>query len=734
MHLVSSSGIYDFFHNNARELISEWLDSDKRRKGWICPLCGNGSGKDGDGLVYNPNAKDPGYFHCFVCGFDGDLVDLIGKRYDIPDYDHAAKIKKACEILRIEWNEKTNSDFGVNRFSHKNDLKDEKPHNNHQKRSTPDYGCRKLVNEENEARRRVIDALRESLDGKPGEFTELAEKAHFQLNNVKAGEYISSRGISPSNPFLECMGYLEDYECGIRLGKDKFKGCIAFFGSNTSYVVRDIFPISEGSGLRKVMKPKQRPDIPIGLLQIIQNKNKKIEGTQVPEPVFVVEGLFDAPSIAEAGADAISLNGTSNVNPIIWAFKEFNVKRPLLLAFDNDEGGNKGLKRARDRLERAGLEFYEIQFCKRGEDPNEFLVRDRDAFTKCIKKFQRLPIAEFENSMNRAKQNSFRQKLVEQGRRLGTKTGFKILDGPGFLDGGLHPGLYVMGAISSLGKTTFALQMADQIATEGKDVVFFTLEMPEIEIMGKSVSRYTLKGLFDSRRLKPGQKPREPARSLYEIYRGYSGNDQIEIERAITRYFNDTGDHLRIIEGVGDVDADTIRRIVDEHTKNTGEVPVVFIDYLQLLMQPRDGDGKRRNMTDKQIVDANIFKLKRISRDYGAVIFGISSFNRDNYNEPVSMRSFKESGAIEYSSDVLIGLEPDYMKTENPKQRESERLESKANEDRTGMRTVRLVILKNRNGKTGGVDLFTYYPKYNCYFEKNSNTSFGLSSGLSVKD
>ena len=38
-------------------------------------------------------------------------------------------------------------------------------------------------------------------------------------------------------------------------------------------------------------------------------------------------------------------------------------------------------------------------------------------------------------------------------------------------------------------------------------------------------------------------------------------------------------------------------------------------------------------------------------------VLGISSFNRDNYNNPVGMQSFKESGAIEYSSDVLIGLQ-----------------------------------------------------------------------------
>lgn len=39
-----------------------------------------------------------------------------------------------------------------------------------------------------------------------------------------------------------------------------------------------------------------------------------------------------------------------------------------------------------------------------------------------------------------------------------------------------YPGLYVLGAISSLGKTTFIHQMADQLAKAGEHVLFFSLE------------------------------------------------------------------------------------------------------------------------------------------------------------------------------------------------------------------------------------------------------------------
>lgn len=61
--------------------------------------------------------------------------------------------------------------------------------------------------------------------------------------------------------------------------------------------------------------------------------------------------------------------------------------------------------------------------------------------------------------------------------------------------------------------------------------------------------------------------------------------------------------------------------------------------------------------TDKQNTDRAVVELKRISRDFDIPVFAVSSFNRENYRNAVSMEAFKESGAVEYSSDVLFGLQ-----------------------------------------------------------------------------
>ena len=127
-------------------------------------------------------------------------------------------------------------------------------------------------------------------------------------------------------------------------------------------------------------------------------------------------------------------------------------------------------------------------------------------------------------------------------------------------------------------------------------------------------------------------------------------------------------------------------------------------------------------MTDKQNTDFNVMQLKRISRDFNTAVIGISSFNRENYTAPVNMASFKESGAIEYSSDVLIGLQYKAM-NDLPKQEKvaktkaleiySEIAEKAKNKQPI---EIQLKVLKNRNGTKGAVEL-EFFPMFNKFKE-----------------
>ena len=79
------------------------------------------------------------------------------------------------------------------------------------------------------------------------------------------------------------------------------------------------------------------------------------------------------------------------------------------------------------------------------------------------------------------------------------------------------------------------------------------------------------------------------------------------------------------------------------------------------------------------------------------------------------MAAFKESGAIEYGSDVLIALQPQGMKPGYTKTEQKENADLVKKCKRSEVREVEAVILKNRNGKTGGGVGFKYYSLFNCF-------------------
>ena len=177
------------------------------------------------------------------------------------------------------------------------------------------------------------------------------------------------------------------------------------------------------------------------------------------------------------------------------------------------------------------------------------------------------------------------------------------------------------------------------------------------------------------------------------------------LNRAIEAYRKSAG-CLFVREGIAEIGAQEVREEVRQHLRLRGKRPVVMVDYLQIL-KPADPRA-----SDKQNTDRAVVELKRISRDFDLPVVAISSFNRENYRSAVSMEAFKESGAVEYSSDVLLGLQlagageqgfdVNAAKTRNPRQ-------------------VELVLLKNRNGSPYGRIPYAYHAAYGYFSELRSS-------------
>ena len=89
------------------------------------------------------------------------------------------------------------------------------------------------------------------------------------------------------------------------------------------------------------------------------------------------------------------------------------------------------------------------------------------------------------SSMKEYMQDCFKKDVEDFACSAKIKSGFANLDAIT----SLYPGFYVLGAISSLGKTTFMLQMSDQIAKTGEKVMFFSYEQNRLELASKSISR-----------------------------------------------------------------------------------------------------------------------------------------------------------------------------------------------------------------------------------------------------
>lgn len=296
-----------------------------------------------------------------------------------------------------------------------------------------------------------------------------------------------------------------------------------------------------------------------------------------------------------------------------------------------------------------------------------------------------------------SKFNEDRKQFVGYKQR---KTGFSNIDAriPG-----LYPGLYVIGAVSSLGKTTFVHQLGDQLADAGDTVLFYSLEQSRFELIAKSIARESFKqnpgndsGAMSAIQVRSGETVSSRARAGATAYRKFA-------ERMIIR------------EGNFQTNVESIRDDVARFIRETGITPIVIVDYLQIIpaVDPRQGD--------KEKIDQNMKALKLLQREFDLVVFVISALNRANYTAPIAFESFRESSGIEYTADVVWGLQYDLVGRdalfENEK-KTGEKRKKLAEEKQRSPRRIELVCLKNRYGADFSVH-FDYYSRYD-YFSQNT--------------
>jgi replicative DNA helicase len=264
----------------------------------------------------------------------------------------------------------------------------------------------------------------------------------------------------------------------------------------------------------------------------------------------------------------------------------------------------------------------------------------------------------------------------------GLPTGFLDLDK---LLSGLQPGeMTILAARPSMGKTAFALNLAEQIARGGRTpddpprgphvgVGVFSLEMSKSSLVMRLLSAFSQ---VDSHRMRTGHLNKTELSMLRTA--AEDGLSDVPL------YIDDTpGLTILALRA-------RARRMVAQH-----QVKCFIIDYLQLLSAP--GSGRESRQVEVSAISRGI---KALARELSVPIVCLSQLNRASEqregNRP-RMSDLRESGSIEQDADVVILLHrEDYYHVQDP---------GWAEENPDKVNTAELIIAKQRNGPTGVVTL-----------------------------
>lgn len=222
---------------------------------------------------------------------------------------------------------------------------------------------------------------------------------------------------------------------------------------------------------------------------------------------------------------------------------------------------------------------------------------------------------------------------------------------------GLHnEELTIIGARPGMGKTTFALQIAEYIAKKKIPVMFISLEMSDKQIITKLIARNArinstkmrLGTLTDQEMIKVTEEACEIAERPLYITSKLRTIQQIETEA---------------------------RKL-----KNKKDIGLIIIDYIQLIKS-----AQKFNLREQEVADITR-TLKLLTLELKIPIIGLCQLNRNATRQEPMLSDLRESGAIEQDADNVIFI---YQEEET--------------EDAAPLVTIKLA--KQRAGETGKVNM-----------------------------
>lgn len=254
----------------------------------------------------------------------------------------------------------------------------------------------------------------------------------------------------------------------------------------------------------------------------------------------------------------------------------------------------------------------------------------------------------------------------EKEQYLGIPTGFSYLDR--VLAGGFHRSdLILIGARPGMGKTSFALNVARNIAMKGKKVLFFSLEMSNEQLAQRIIST---EARIISSKLRTGDINDADWEKI-----GLALQNLVNAEL----YFDDTA-NITVPE-------------MKARVRRMKNVDCVVIDYLQLM------SGTKRTDNRVQEISEITRSLKLMAKDLNIPVVTCSQLSRNTAktaDHRPQLTDLRESGSIEQDADIVLMLHrEDYYNNGD----------DDAEPERATANTAEVIVAKNRHGSTEKVEV-----------------------------
>lgn len=231
-------------------------------------------------------------------------------------------------------------------------------------------------------------------------------------------------------------------------------------------------------------------------------------------------------------------------------------------------------------------------------------------------------------------------------RRNSASTGFRRLND--VLSGGFETKrLVILLGAPNTGKTTFAHQLADYIADDGRPVLYVTSEDTPGALFAKTLARV-------------GQI------SYTAVLKGWP-QERAKIDAALMAQMDRKSlDRLRYLDATNGITLAHIREKAKQHfalftAEHGGGPGIIFIDYLQQIARDiRTLSGSQ--LDPREIVTLVVKQFRALAIELECSVVAISSQSRSGYTRSETqgaLASAKESGDIEYCADVLLALTED---------------------------------------------------------------------------